>query len=42
MPAYRVGRKNRAMTFAQNIVKGGNAPKLRKAKKEEIVLDLNQ
>ena len=40
-PAYIVGKDNSAKTFAQNIVKGGKAPKLRKAKKEEIILDLN-
>ena len=40
-PAYRAGKEARANTFAQNIVKGGKAPSLRKAKKEERSLELN-
>jgi len=39
---YKVGKDSRASTFAQNIVRGGRAPSLTKAKKEEIRLKPNQ
>jgi len=32
---YKEGKDSRASTFAQNIVRGGSAPSLQNAKKEE-------